>query len=135
MFSELLRISPHRPTIIEQDGGRIYITVHDEYYKRTFREWRQKLKLTHPDMNRGTKTTPPYHVPEMKIASFTLVLDGKTYERPESIRKGFVVPQRVYKVSSSGASFRKIKRQFEAWKKKERAFYSKFNLEPPDWKS
>ena len=46
---DLVRSLTGRPPIVKLDGWVIYLSVHDAEYLRTRREWRQKLRVAHPD--------------------------------------------------------------------------------------
>lgn len=58
MSSDLLGVHAGRPPVTNADGVRIYVAVHDTYYLRTYRAWRRKLALVHPDRH---PTTQEWH--------------------------------------------------------------------------
>lgn len=41
--------STGRPSAITRDGWTVLIGVHDEYFRREVRRWRQRLAAAHPD--------------------------------------------------------------------------------------
>lgn len=45
----LIPIRADRPAIIEQDGWRHYISVHDAQYMEAKRTWKRSLAHSHPD--------------------------------------------------------------------------------------
>jgi hypothetical protein len=41
--------APDRPSVIDHEGGRIYLHIHDAEYFRQRSAWRVKLREAHPD--------------------------------------------------------------------------------------
>lgn len=47
--TDLLPVYGERPPVIEQDGWRIYVSIHDQAYLTRKRELRSKVISSHPD--------------------------------------------------------------------------------------
>ena len=43
---------PGRPLFVPYEGGRIYISVHDRFYLGRKREFKRKIRASHPDVNK-----------------------------------------------------------------------------------
>lgn len=114
--TNLIHLNPSRPAVIEKDNGLVYISVHDEYYRTNLREWKNKLKLVHPDLTGETAIRK------------TLVQRKNT--QPYILRT---------KRGTSNSSHRRYKtivywlRKFEAWKEREVKWYEQYGLTPPEW--
>jgi hypothetical protein len=45
----LVQTFADRPVVVERDGWRVYIAVHDQAHLRSRADWKQRLAFTHPD--------------------------------------------------------------------------------------
>lgn len=93
---ELIPSLPGRPAVIEQDGWKVFLSVHDKEYLRAKKQMRKEVLDLHPDKS------------------------GLSPEDPRWER----VNQR----------FRSANLSYIVWCRKERCWYWKFGLMPPDWK-
>lgn len=48
----LVRVFEGRPTFVEKDGGRIFVTVHDQFYLSELARLKEQVRNTHPDRRR-----------------------------------------------------------------------------------
>jgi hypothetical protein len=122
--SELIPVTAGRPPLLVKDGCRVYISVHDEFYRRRKAEFRQRLKLSHPDMT-------PVH--RFHIASSTRRSHvsrsraGDSYMRKEHAHKAYVLT-----VKNRGQQFRHIMDSYEKWLHGEKVWYAQYGLSPPE---
>lgn len=45
-----------RPTFLEHDGWRVSVATMDDYHLREWKQWKQRLKMAHPDFPGGLKS-------------------------------------------------------------------------------
>ena len=110
-------------------GGLVFISVHDEYFLRTKREWKQRLKLAHPDMNPVTRHQ--VWVPACEIVSHTShSRTGRAYRMSAHPRQPFWAYRAL---PSSARLFRLLHRSYERWLAGEVAWYAHFGLVVPAW--
>lgn len=126
-MTELIALRPGRPPILTIKGCRIYVAVHDEYYIRTRKEFRQRLRLAHPDMK--PVTTFQKGVAIIHDHLVTSHQDGRTH-----LRRGYLRSACTIRRPQSPAVFRKLMHTFLTWKAQEVKWYAQFSLDPPPWR-
>lgn len=108
-MGELLKQYPGRPSIIIHEGCRVYVSIHDAYYKATLTSWKKKLKAAHPDTINGS-----------------LIRYGGTSGikalRPRS-------PHQM----AQGRAFRIVARSYRAWVRAELKWYAQYDLDIPEY--
>jgi hypothetical protein len=112
-----------RPAIINWAGGKVYITVHDEHYRRTLRQFKNLLKLAHPDMHRGTQ----------QVAGSTITKRLVTHGVDRGLITYEQAPYTQRKKRKQGRQFRTLQRSVARWKKREARWYAQYGLTPPTW--
>lgn len=125
----LIATRPGRPAVLDKDGCRIYIAVHDEFYRRRKADFKNRLKLAHPDMmptRRVEVAAHPvkgYHSPATnRHGRFgTRWRDGYR-RRPYSLR-----------VRKTAKDFRRINAAYQQWLAEELTWYAAHGLTPPEW--
>jgi hypothetical protein len=113
----LLPVSPGRPPVLVVQGCKVFVAVHDEYYRRTFREFKNRCKLTHPDLNQRIPVRP-----------FASTRDGQPVIVRGHARKSGSGPD-----TKAVRAFRRLRRRFELWLAEETRWYAALGLEPPAW--
>lgn len=120
MSEELMLVgSSKRPAIIfTENTGRIYISVHDDYFRETQKQWKLRMKMAHPDMVKQEIIT-------MHVPATTHMRGGNAV--PVA---GYIAKRRSMRGSEE---FRRLKAQHREWLKEEISWYAQYNLEPPQW--
>src|SRR5690349_14786166 len=102
-----------RPTVIEQDNCKVYISVHDEWFLRRLKELRQLILDCHPDRRRFTGVV---------LVGGGINLGG-TFHRST---KKILAPH-------STNPFLTAQSKLESFLKKEIKWYAQFGLTPPEY--
>lgn len=119
----LLRVIAGRPPILDFGrDGRVYLAVHDEYHLRTLRDFKNRLRLCHPDMS-STHQVAASTVTK-RVVSYGVDRGEVTYTLPAYTQR---------KRRTEGRRFRELSRRFEKWKRQEERWYRQYGLTPPAW--
>lgn len=129
-MTELMVMTPGRPAVLDIAGCRIFVSVHDEYFRHTQKDFKQRLRLAHPDMNHQTKVTIEVGPVEVPAHMNRNGASGKRYLVP-----AYTLPARkvTYPTNAAGGQFRKIRSAYNRWLKEEKKWYAQYGLLPPEW--
>jgi hypothetical protein len=125
-----------RPAVLEKDGCRVYIAVHDEFYRRRKAEFKNRLKLVHPDMMPVQRiAVKPVPVETVAVKSFQAPRSKRCrpYWRSAHTRKAHTRKAYTLRVPNNGSEFRRINAAYERWLAEEAAWYAAHGLTPPEW--
>lgn len=157
--TEMVVANPDRPAILTIDNCKIYIAVHDEHHRRIRAEYKNKLKLAHPDMQGHVTKEMVITIPEKpdegihdvsryrrgcrcdtcrqaareyKIAfkAGARRTGPRTHHSHGSQARTFV---RVFKLKAKSEDFRRIKKAYDKWQGEEVKWYAQYGLTPPQW--
>jgi hypothetical protein len=121
--TDLIRVTFGRPSSLVKDGCRIFIAVHDEFHRRMKTEYRQQLRLAHPDMT----PTRPHDIRAQAFRAHDVhTAAGGIYTRQAHTRRAYTIRQR-----NTGTVFRRINEAYRRWLRAERIWYAQFGLRPP----
>ena len=127
--TDLVALRAGRPVTVAHRGGLVYIAVHDEYFLQTKRDWKQRLKLAHPDMNPIRKHK--VLVPACDIVAHT---NHSGAGRPYRIEAHPRRPFWAYRLLPSPTrQFRLLHQSYERWLADEAKWYAQFGLTVPQW--
>lgn len=130
-MSELMLQIGSRPSVVETNGGRVYVSVHDQYYLNERKRWKQRLSEAHPDRvnQRPLKGKPVIDDPERNRRR-------RNYRRraghsPEMVNAITISLPRPPQSMNKGYRFRRLMEQYEHWMEREIKWYKQIGLEPP----
>lgn len=116
-LSELVRVQAGRPVWVAYEGGRVYISPHDEGHRQTKAEYKRLMVLAHPDP-----------------AGERVEVERKAYTQRSRAGRVYTVTAGTMRHASrreGSTEFRRLRRRYEAWLRDERAWYAQFGLGLP----
>lgn len=123
-----------RPAILDWKGGKVYITVHDEYYRRTLREFKNAVKLAHPDLRGRTHRVKAHPVAGSTITKRLVTRDGVDRGLITYTQQPYAKSTHTRQTAQAGSRpFRQIQRAMARWKRDEARWYAQYGLTPPEW--